>query len=141
MKHCCQRVACSSNCIIAKRPGIPRRQVVHYLSQELLLLLDWQRLELGSSLAVAVLMMKRITRQLIPAKLICFCVARPTLNCKILRSASDSTSDPGRISATVEDRVNSDDIRFDAIINRKREAITQTAVVSKDFGVNTCIRT
>src|SRR5438552_11026187 len=47
MQHCCERVACDSNRVIIERPRVPRRQVVHYFSHELLLLLDWQRLELG----------------------------------------------------------------------------------------------
>src|SRR5437016_10980243 len=47
IEHCCQRVACGSNRVIIERPRVPRRQVVHYFSHELLLLLDWQRLELG----------------------------------------------------------------------------------------------
>src|SRR5438876_11856125 len=47
MEHCCERVACGSNRVIIERPRVPRRQVVHYFSHELLLLLDWQRLELG----------------------------------------------------------------------------------------------
>ena len=64
MKHCCQHVACNSNCVIAKRPGIPRRQVVHYLSQELLLLLDWQRLELGKQFCRSSAHRERILHQI-----------------------------------------------------------------------------
>lgn len=47
MEDCCQCVACGSSRVIIERPRVPRRQVVHYFSHELLLLLDWQRLELG----------------------------------------------------------------------------------------------
>jgi hypothetical protein len=47
MEHCCQRVACGSHGVIIERPRVPRQQMVHYFSHELLLLLDWQRLELG----------------------------------------------------------------------------------------------
>jgi hypothetical protein len=47
MEHCCQRVACGSNRVIIERPRVPRRQMAHYFSHELLLFFDWQRLELG----------------------------------------------------------------------------------------------
>jgi len=55
------------------------------------------------------------------------------------RSISDSVPDPGRISATVENRANPNDITFHAIVNCERKALTQAALVSENFGMNTSV--
>src|SRR5439155_4351727 len=55
MEHCCERVACGSNRVIIERPRVPRRQVVHYFSHELLLLLDGNASNSESNFAAAAL--------------------------------------------------------------------------------------
>src|SRR4029450_8562484 len=46
-QHCGQRIASGSGDVIVKRAGIPRPKMANDFSHELLLFLDWERLELG----------------------------------------------------------------------------------------------
>jgi hypothetical protein len=57
----------------------------------------------------------------------------------VIGRAANSTSDPGRVSPAVENRADANCVRLDTVINRKREAFTQAAVISENFGVNTTL--
>ena len=54
-------------------------------------------------------------------------------------TAANSSPDPGRVSTAVENRADTDYIRFDTVINRKGKVFSQTAVISENFRVNTTL--
>src|SRR5438034_2990530 len=51
-------------------------------------------------------------------------------------SAANSSSNPRRISAAVQNRADTNYLRFYTVIDRKGKALTQCAMISKNFGVN-----
>src|SRR5438445_7065828 len=46
---------------------------------------------------------------------------------------------PGGTSAAVKNRAHTNYIRLDAIINRERKSLAQTAMISQSFGVNAAV--
>ena len=54
-------------------------------------------------------------------------------------SAANSPSNPERISAAVQNRADTNYVRLHTVINRKGEAVTQTAMISENFGVNATV--
>ena len=51
-------------------------------------------------------------------------------------SAANSSSNPRRISAAVENRADTNYVSFDTVINRKGKAFTQAAMISENFRMN-----
>jgi hypothetical protein len=51
-------------------------------------------------------------------------------------SAANASSNPRRISATVQNRTDTNYVTLYTVINRKGKAPTQAAMISKNFGVN-----
>ena len=51
----------------------------------------------------------------------------------------NSPSNPGRISAAVQNRADTNYVRLHTVINRKGEAFTQTAMISENFDVNATV--
>ena len=51
-------------------------------------------------------------------------------------SAVNASSNPRRISAAVQNRTDTNHVTLYAVINRKGKALTQAAMISKNFGVN-----
>ena len=51
-------------------------------------------------------------------------------------SAANASSNPRRISAAVQNRTDTNYVTLYTVINRKGKALTQAAMISKDFGVN-----
>ena len=51
-------------------------------------------------------------------------------------SAANSSSNPRRISAAVQNRADTNYVSVYTVIYRKGKAFTQAAMISKDFGVN-----
>jgi hypothetical protein len=54
-------------------------------------------------------------------------------------SAANSSSNPRRISAAVQNRADTNCVSFDTVINRKGKAFTQAAMISKNFGMNATV--
>jgi hypothetical protein len=54
-------------------------------------------------------------------------------------SAANASSNPRRISATVQNRADTNYVSLDTVINRKGKAFTQPAMVSKNFGMNAAV--
>jgi hypothetical protein len=53
--------------------------------------------------------------------------------------AANSSSNPRRISATVQNRAYTNCVSLYTIINRKGKAFTQAAMISKNFGMNAAV--
>ena len=51
-------------------------------------------------------------------------------------SAANASSNPRRISAAVQNRTDTNYVTLYTVINRKGKALTQAAMISKNFGVN-----
>ncbi len=51
-------------------------------------------------------------------------------------TAANSMSDPRRVFPAVENRPDTNHVLLDTVINRKRKAFTQAAVISENLGVN-----
>ena len=51
-------------------------------------------------------------------------------------SAANASSNPRRISAAVQNRADTNYVALYTVINRKGKALTQAAMISKNFGVN-----
>ena len=54
--------------------------------------------------------------------------------------AANSPSNPRRISAAVKNRTDTNYVTLYTVINRKGKALTQAAMISKNFGVNAAMR-
>jgi hypothetical protein len=55
-------------------------------------------------------------------------------------SAANSQSNPRRISAAVKNRTDTKYVTLYTVINRKGKALTQAAMISKNFGVNAAMQ-
>src|SRR5438477_11945149 len=53
--------------------------------------------------------------------------------------AANSPPNPRRASAAIQDRENANNVRLDAIINRKGKKFTQTPMISKQLRVNAAL--
>lgn len=51
-------------------------------------------------------------------------------------SAANASSSPRRISAAVQDGTDTNYVTLYTVINRKGKALTEAAMISKNFGVN-----
>ena len=51
-------------------------------------------------------------------------------------SAANASSNPRRISAAVQNRTDTNYVSLYTVINRKGKALTQAAMISKNFAVN-----
>ena len=54
-------------------------------------------------------------------------------------TAANSMSDPRRVFPAVENRPDTNHVLLDTVINRKRKAFAQAAVISENLGVNTTL--
>src|SRR6266567_3778707 len=54
-------------------------------------------------------------------------------------SAANSSSNPRRIFATVQNRADTYHVSLYTVINRKGKAFTQAAMISKNFGMNAAV--